>query len=354
MPLEASQMLRRMAFRQEGAVHRSPGLSTSSPSSPTLPGTKAETVVMGRRLPLPHELTAAPLTRAQVKDLGHQPSVLRRAALTRLNSGVYVPEEEDFDDGALLRLRAQALLNEYPGSWISHGTAAQLARAPLPRRLAADDRIHLSVPTPRNRPRRRGVVGHRVQEHTAEHVVALGPLRLSAPARMWSELASECSPEELTVLGDWLVRRPYPKWEGRTHPHCSISFLQRAVIPGMRGAAHARAALEWIRVGSDSPTETEFRLALARHGLPEPALQVRADPSDPTSPTGDLGYIAEKIVIQYDGATHFTPEQARADQRRDNVFISHGWVILRLNQIDRREGFRTAVQQVRSLLRQRR
>ncbi|WP_147108070.1 hypothetical protein [Nesterenkonia populi] len=289
------------------------------------------------------------MTSAQATRLGQSPGVLRRTAFIRLRSGVYVPASTELDDDAQLRTRAEALLAEYQGSWISHRTAARLSRAPLPRRLSRDSAIHLSVPAPQNRPRREGVVGHRAQVRGTD-VVALGPLLLSSPARMWRELAHECSVEELTVLGDWLVRHPYPKWEGRNHPYSTVDSLRAQIVPGMRGASAAREALTLIRVGSDSPTETEFRLALLKDGLPEPQMQVSADPSTPCSPKGDLGYLKQKIVIQYEGATHFTPEQAQADQRRDNVFLAEGWVVLRLNRVDRREGFRTAVQQVRALL----
>ncbi|WP_106122304.1 endonuclease domain-containing protein [Nesterenkonia sandarakina] len=63
-----------------------------------------------------------------------------------------------------------------------------------------------------------------------------------------------------------------------------------------------------------------------------------------------MAYQAWKIAIQYEGDTHFTPEQQRADQRRDNIFIAEGWRVLRFNAEDAREGFQRAVAQVRAAL----
>ncbi len=112
----------------------------------------------------------------------------------------------------------------------------------------------------------------------------------------------------------------------------------------------ARKALELIRVGADSAKETAFRLAVIDAGLPEPELQVPVEPRRPGGRRADAGYPEYKIAIQYDGSSHFTPDRARADQRRDNEFVAAGWTVLKFNVEDDREGFATAIQQLKVAL----
>lgn len=175
---------------------------------------------------------------------------------------------------------------------------------------------------------------------------------MSSPARTWLDVASLCSVRELIILGDQLVRPPYPRFEARTAPHATPEALA-ALLGRSRGAPGRRrclAALTWVRVGADSVQETLLRLVLIQAGLPEPELQVPAQPGFRWSPRADLGYPALKIAIQYEGDTHFTPQQQRADQRRDNIFLAEGWRVLRFNSEDSREGFQRAAAQVRAAL----
>ncbi|NLS10387.1 DUF559 domain-containing protein [Nesterenkonia sp. MY13] len=119
---------------------------------------------------------------------------------------------------------------------------------------------------------------------------------------------------------------------------------------GVRGVQKAQQAVTLIRVGADSPKETEFRLALLQAGLPEPQLQYPLNDVQPGTRPADAAYPDYRVAIKYDGATHFSPDQARADQRRDNRAVAAGWTVLRFNVADDREGFATAVNHVRSVL----
>src|SRR5699024_8008070 len=136
-------------------------------------------------------------------------------------------------------------------------------------------------------------------------------LRVSAPARIWRELAPMCDPAELVALGDSLVREPYFWAERRSEPHAHIEELRTAVerAGAFRGKRIAEQALPLIRIGAASAQESAFRLALMRAGLPEPQLQIPLDPTDPRSRRGDMGYQHWKLLIQYDGAHHYTPPQ---------------------------------------------
>lgn len=217
--------------------------------------------------------------------------------------------------------------------------------------------MHISIPTGSPEITRDGVCCHRVRALSDEvfHLPGISGIRLSRPARLWRELASTCSTEQLVVLGDSLVREPYYWAEQRMEPYTSIVELASRVRHAgvFRGKRTAVEALPLIRVGADSAKESEFRLALRRAGLPEPELQIMLDPTEPRTRRGDMGYRRWKLVIQYDGASHYTARQHRSDQRRDNEWVADGWLTLTINIEDNRDGFVTAVAQVTTALRSR-
>ena len=304
--------------------------------------------------PLPRCFARRAFTAAEAVREGVSRERLRRKDIVALGSGVYAARAlgESSTPLQMLQLKADALLRGRTEMWISHVSAAKVQGLWLPARLLNDDRIHLSQPPePHVRERRDGVCGHRVSVRPTD-LTTSNSLRLTTPARTWLDVASSCTVRELIVLGDQLVRHPYPRFEGRTQPHASPADLKNllAETKGTAGRRRCLTALTWIRVGADSVQETLLRLALIRAGLPEPELQVPALPGSKGSPRTDLGYPGLKIAIQYEGDTHFTPQQQRADQRRDNIFLAEGWVVLRFNVEDAREGFRYAVKQVRATL----
>jgi hypothetical protein len=102
-----------------------------------------------------------------------------------------------------------------------------------------------------------------------------------------------------------------------------------------------------MRVGADSYPETFLRLAMLDAHLPEPELQVRLDPSNPWSPTADLGYRRFRIALQYDGEHHRSREQQSRDNRRDEAFISAGWSYFKVNADDMDEGFNGVIGRVK-------
>ena len=118
-----------------------------------------------------------------------------------------------------------------------------------------------------------------------------------------SDLATVLSADELVIGGDSLRLRARAGVScSRDDSLCSIDVLRSMVErhPGSRGVRKARAAVELIRVGADSPPETRLRLALVRAGLAEPVLNhvVRGDdpwggglsgPAGPTPPTRSGG-----------------------------------------------------------------
>ena len=303
---------------------------------------------------LPEQFTVRAFTAAEAFAEGVPRERLRRKDVVPLGSGVYATRAlaETSTPLAVLTLKAEALTREWPDAWASHITAARLHTLWLPGRLLDDPRVHLSQPAnAKTWVRREGVCGHRVSVRPID-LTTRNNLKVTTPARSWLDVASSCTVRELIILGDQLVRHPYPRFEGRTQPHATPADLTNllAETKGTAGRRRCLTALPWIRVGADPVQETLLRLALIRAGLPEPELQVPALPGTRSSPRTDLGYPELKIAIQYEGDTHFIPAQQRADQRRDNIFLAEGWVVLRFNAEDAREGFRRAVEQVRATL----
>lgn len=301
--------------------------------------------------PLPTALDGLPLTAALLRRHGVPTRRLRRGDMTPLGSGVFLPQlaADALDPHGRLRMRALGVTADHPGSWVSHTTVAQLLRLPLPRRAEQD--LHITTPRDTALVRRQGVRAHRAAAHPGE-LRTVGQLPVSSAERLFLECAAVLRHDELIALGDALVRQPRFQYEKRGRPYSSLEVLAAYLRAHRYDPSHRRAAdaLGHIRVGADSAQETRMRLALVRAGLPEPQLQVSADPQDPRSPEADAGYSAQKVALQYDGQVHFDAERAKQDRRVDRYFLSRGWTVLRYYDDDAREGFRRTVREVRRTL----
>ncbi|NDK31101.1 endonuclease domain-containing protein [Nesterenkonia haasae] len=235
---------------------------------------------------------------------------------------------------------------------MSHITAALLHGLPLPKRVTEDSPLHLTGRSSSHfSPSDPRVRLHRLAE-VPDCSYRLHGIPVTAPAELFVELARYLTVTELVVVGDQLVRTPRAGLESRPRAWCSWQELELSVGSARRrrGITRARQALQFVRVGADSPPETRLRLALMAAGLPEPQLQIPLDPRDPRSPVGDAGYRRQRLVMQYDGEHHFTPEQQARDQRRNAQFQAAGWTVLLANRVDLRERFRSLIARVETHL----
>ncbi|MFF2844414.1 hypothetical protein [Paenarthrobacter sp. NPDC057981] len=223
-------------------------------------------------------------------------------------------------------------------------SAARLWGIPLPGVLNGDWRIHLARRAGFSFPRRVNVAGHLLTllpDETVEH----DGVRLTSPPRTWLDLAKLLSVEDLVAAGDHLVCAHGPDFPVPKDPVCSLEELTRAVSrhPGMRGVRTARAALELIRVGSDSAPESLMRMALINAGLPEPVLNlVVRDVFGGAVLWPDAAYVDHKISLQYDGQHHGGAQQHLKDIERQEKSLAHGWLEVRISKHDL-EGERPAV-----------
>jgi hypothetical protein len=210
-----------------------------------------------------------------------------------------------------------------PDQFFSHVTAAALWGAPV---IDDDpDVVHVSVLGDGPVMRRPEVVSHRARVPT-EYVAEHHGVRLSTPARCWYECAGLLPWEDLVVLGDHFVGQP---------GLATVDDLRQAVPARGHRARDARTALEYIRVGSESPMETRLRLRVVGAGFPEPVLNVDVHAAD-GSFLGrvDMAWPEYRIALEYDGDHHRERETFRHDQRRGNGFAVNGWIVVHATAVD--------------------
>jgi hypothetical protein len=299
---------------------------------------------MSRSTPLPGTLHQSPFTVYESRALGVPAKRLRAKDLADGGRLIYLPRGRELE----LRERARVLAAATPGAWVSHQTAAELTPLGLPPWMDRDA-VHLSKPHELPRVRRVGVTGHRVRVIPGE-VGDCDGIPMSLPPRTWLDLAAVLPLKYVVAMGDQLIRVPRANFEGRTTPYAYKDGLRLLIRqhPNMKGVEKARQALDEMRVGADSYPETFLRLAMLDAHLPEPELQLRANPLDAWSPAADLGYRRFRIALQYDGAHHLSREQQSRDNRRDEAFISAGWSYFKVNADDLEDGFQSVISRVKT------
>ena len=269
------------------------------------------------RVPLPPPFDSAPF---RVSDgEGHVGlGRLRGPDLLRPHHGVRSAAAADISDYVpLLRL----------GERFSHTTAALLWPLPLPR---LPDQLHVTVPAPSHAARGLRVVGHKSVD--VEFVVRHG-VPLSTAARLFVELGTLLSEEDLVAVGDALVLDPAVLDPYDIRPWVTVEELQfaceRSRSPGCR---RARRALERVRQGAESRTETLLRLLIVGAGLPEPELGVEVfDKRGRRIGRFDLVYAAQRVIVEYDGEQHrIRDAQYDKDQVRMQRAIAAGWTVVRV------------------------
>ncbi|WOF22650.1 hypothetical protein N8K70_14825 [Microbacterium betulae] len=298
-----------------------------------------------------------------VRDAAIARGRLRRSDLAAPFAGVRVPIRadaalgpSDIDDDPWRRLReialarAEAFSTVLPdGAVYSHHTAAHAHDLPLPRRHMDDLAVHVSVRTQAERRRRAGVAFHLVPPGR-QRVHIVGGLPVTTAVDTWCALAGVLRVPEIVAMGDALVRRK--------RPLATMDELAEAVRRhrGRHGAKALRVALALIRPRTDSPAETELRLAIHDAALPEPEVNVWVlDGRGRRIRLGDLVYRRERILVEYDGPHHFTdPAQQQKDIDALDAAVAAGWRVIRVTNVHRRQGFAPIIRRLRDALRERR
>ncbi|MDR2897160.1 MAG: hypothetical protein LBV30_11045 [Propionibacteriaceae bacterium] len=153
---------------------------------------------------------------------------------------------------------------------------------------------------------------------------------------------------QMIEVGDGLIRRQKPLV---TLEHvASVVAVSRS-----RGVALARRALSWMRSQTDSLMETRSRLLLIGAGFPCPQVNPEVYCPDARRTYHlDLGYLTERVAVEYDGAVHVqSSQQMEIDAHRRGDLQEAGWLIF---TVTRRElaAPATIIRQVRQALESRR
>lgn len=176
---------------------------------------------------------------------------------------------------------------------------------------------------------------------------------MTTPARTWLDLARTAGPWQLTLWADWLFN---PVWGGDWDrlPLSTPEQLRRLVARhrGKPGIRVARLAAGRARVGSESPRETELRLALVDAGLPEPSVnRWIIDPvTGERIHRGDLTYDELRIDLEYEGKHHSEEGQVERDIARSERLQRADWLELRFSARHARNNWRPAIHKTREAL----
>jgi hypothetical protein len=222
----------------------------------------------------------------------------------------------------LADLRA-AVVGGGAGAAASHMSAAWLWGL-------ADDPPEPTVTIPHVRVARVGGV-RVVRSRIPVRVVVRRAIPCTDPVRTILDCAAETGPGEIDDLTDRaLARRAFRTddlvWAVEVHP-----VLRQHPA---RAKLAARLAVRGV-TGAPAPSVLESRTArlLCAAGLPAPTAELAWGPQ--RRYRLDFAYPAVKLVVEVDGhAFHFTPEQQRWDNRRQNALVSAGWTVLRYNWWD--------------------
>ncbi|WP_069387441.1 hypothetical protein [Cellulosimicrobium cellulans] len=132
------------------------------------------------------------------------------------------------------------------------------------------------------------------------------------------------------VVADGAVRRGLDPEELR----------RRAASTRGRGVVRARAVLDAVDGGAESPGESITRYAILRHGLPAPRTQVPV-----VTRLGrfraDMGWEEWRVLVEFDGFVKYSDlaggDPARVlfeEKRRQEAIEEEGWRVLRVTRAD--------------------
>lgn len=324
-----------------------------------------------RPAPLPPSLPAPVFSLQEAERAGVTRGRLRREDIAQVQRGMYRRRAAPVTERDIVA----ALCRNVPGVFAVGLTAARLWGFPLPGVLSEDvvgpsralrrSPAGSSSRAPRNGPETRIHMGTTGPRRRSTDLVRWSHIDLedSAPAhngavpltprtRTFLNLGSMLTRGALVAIGDHLVRRPRPEFEGRTSQYATVPALHRAAQEHHgRGAQRVREALELVRVSSDSPPETSLRLAFVRAGLPEPLPNVPVLEGSRSLGEPDLHWPRWRVIVEYDGPTHLRPDQRRRDNFRDEKRALAGWIELSMIAEDLARGCSRAIARARNALR---
>jgi very-short-patch-repair endonuclease len=203
---------------------------------------------------------------------------------------------------------------------ISHGSAAELLRLPVP----APKQLHVSVPASVRRTSA-GVVLHRRDTLDRRDWFRVDGLPCTSAARTVIDLAATLDGEELEHALDAARRLGLLTLR---------SFARRVDELAARGRAGSGALRELVAVAGDRPKESRLEVRVARllrqAGLRPEAVQHRVGRF-----RLDFAWLARRVAVECDGFEwHGSRLQWKRDRRRIAAIEAAGWRIVHVTWED--------------------
>lgn len=237
-----------------------------------------------------------------------------RSRYVALHKDVYVPRDAELT----ARLRAQALWLRSRRRGILAGYSASA--------LHGAKWIDASLPAAVVDSNARREPGVQVWEDRieADEVCIVGGMRVTSPERTALDLARRFPRDQAVAAVDALVQATHVK------PADVERLAER--YRGGRGMKAARAALDLVDGGAQSPKETWLRLLLIHTGFPRPQTQIAVRNEWGWAEAYlDMGWEDLKVAAEYDGDQHRSSRyQYVKDIRRLEKLERLGWIVVRV------------------------
>jgi hypothetical protein len=159
----------------------------------------------------------------------------------------------------------------------------------------------------------------------ADEIADVNGLRVTTPARTALDLARRYDTDIAVAAIDALAQAVELK-------PADIELLVER-YRGRRGLRAARAALELVDGGAQSPKETWLRLLLVRAGFPRPQTQIAVRNEWGWAEAYlDMGWEDIKVAAEYDGDQHRSSryQYVKDIRRLEKVERRYGWIVVRV------------------------
>lgn len=238
-----------------------------------------------------------------------------RSRYVALHQDVYVPRDAELT--AVLRAKACWLRSRRRGVLAGFSASA----------LHGSKWIDPTLPAAIIDTNRRPAAGVQIWEERIEpdEISVVDGMPLTTPARTALDLARRHPAGTAVAAIDALAQAVELK-------PADIDLLVER-YRGRRGMKAARAALELIDNGAQSPRETWLRLLLLRAGFPRPQTQIPVlNEWGWAEAYLDMGWEDIKVAVEYDGDQHRSSryQYVKDIRRLETLEQRYGWIVIRV------------------------
>ncbi len=133
---------------------------------------------------------------------------------------------------------------------------------------------------------------------------------------------------DLVAMGDAILHREL----------CPVGELAHLLQWGYRrrGIVNIRRALPLLDPRAESPGESRTRMMLLAGRIRAPRCNFDVFVNGRWIARVDMAWLAEKVIVEYDGAGHLDEKQRRRDAERLNQLQAAGWRVIVLTADDLR------------------